>query len=324
MFEEFAKFQAAKAAAGAAAAPKPRPRASKKRKNPDPDTSGAENNTENDENDESEDDEKAVQKSRRSKKGGGGNHGGKAAVLSTDPKVVKARHTSQFRTHMKDWYAFVAFYKDKALAIDVDACDYHPTDEDLDEEGAMERPGKVGDNGTNTSELNRQFIVGALPRRKYNKNQIHPRVVLEFADPLYAAIDTSLPEFQAGASKKMSRGGGGGGRRSSSNKRRRTNDDDLRSGASGTEGWGDETEAGSGGDDEGSVFDDAEKRANLKNHGALPIMSLSIHVGGGPAAAAAKSPPSHAQPPHKNRFLQSCTSDPYEEATDNSPSESQP
>jgi hypothetical protein len=81
--------------------------------------------------------------------------------------------------------------------------------------------------------------------------------------------------------------------------RRRTNDDDILSGASGTEGWGgDETEAGSGGEEEGSVFDDAAKRANLKNQdGASPMMSLSIHVGGG--AAAAKSPPSRA--PHNNQ-----------------------
>jgi hypothetical protein len=238
----YAACQAANAAAAvspkppanAAPKPAPKPRAaapkpvSKKRTQLHPigddggTTSGAEN-----ENEEGSKGEKAVQ-SRRSK-----GPAREKPELSNDVKVKRGRLTNQLRKHMRKWYEFIRHYQRMADEIGCDVCNYDSTDADLELPGAMERPSRIDSESTNTQELTREFIIGALPNRKYNKDDLFPRVVLKFEDPLQDLIDTDEPELQAGASKKSCSGGGGGGRSSSGNKRRKTNEGD--GGGSGTE-----------------------------------------------------------------------------------------
>ncbi len=114
--------------------------------------------------------------------------------LSTDPKTVRGRLISQLRKHMTKWYAFIRYYQTMADEIGRNVCEYYPSDEDKKLAGAMDRPGRIGSDGTNTKELTREFIVLALPNRKYNKDNLHPRVVLQFLNPLLGDIDTDLPE----------------------------------------------------------------------------------------------------------------------------------
>ncbi len=70
---------------------------------------------------------------------------------------------------MKKWYDFIKHYQPMADIQGVDACDFHPTDEQLEMDGALPRPGKIGKESTNTKELTREFILKALPNRKYRK-----------------------------------------------------------------------------------------------------------------------------------------------------------
>jgi hypothetical protein len=85
---------------------------------------------------------------------------------------------------MRKWYDFIRHYQRMAKDIGCDVCEYYPTEADLKERGAMERPGTIGSESTNTQELTRDFIIRALPNRKYNKDHLFPRVVLKFEDTL--------------------------------------------------------------------------------------------------------------------------------------------
>ncbi len=56
--------------------------------------------------------------------------------------------------------------------------------------GAPPRPGRIGEEGTNTKDLTREFIAKALPNRKYNGDDLLPRVILRFVDDLHFEINT--------------------------------------------------------------------------------------------------------------------------------------
>jgi hypothetical protein len=207
------------ATAAAAAAPKPPPApksppAPNKRKQGTQSGSGGETSGgENEEESEGEE-ENAVQ--RKTRKGRAEPRREKAP-FSNDTRVIQSRHTNQLRKHMKNWYIFISYYQALIdFADGGDVCNYHPTDNaDLEMPGALARPGKIGSESTNTQELTSDFIVRALPN--CNQNNLSPRVVLRFEDPLQDLINTYAPELRVRESKKSSGGSDG-----CCNKRQRT------------------------------------------------------------------------------------------------------
>jgi hypothetical protein len=91
---------------------------------------------------------------------------------------------------MKKWYNFIVFFQELANIAGAEACDFHPTEEQCDIGDAPSRPGKIGDESTNTKELTRDFIAKSLPNRKYNGDHILPSVILRFVNDVDFEIDT--------------------------------------------------------------------------------------------------------------------------------------
>ncbi len=53
-----------------------------------------------------------------------------------------------------------------ANEVHIPVCDFFSTEEQTAFVGAPARPGKIGDQGTNTNELIHEFISNALPKFK--------------------------------------------------------------------------------------------------------------------------------------------------------------
>ncbi len=77
----------------------------------------------------------------------------KKALLSVSPRTVQGRHTTQMRNRLRKWCEFIRFSQEMANVVEIEACEFFPTEAQAALEGAQERPHKIGDPDTNTSEL---------------------------------------------------------------------------------------------------------------------------------------------------------------------------
>jgi hypothetical protein len=195
--------------------------------------------------------------------------------LSVSPKTVQGRHTTQLRNHLRRWCKFIDFFKGMAEDVDIDPCEFFPTEEQAAMNGAPARPGKIGAEGINTDALTRGFIVKALPKRKYIQDNLFPRIVLKFENGIDHEIDTNAPAMRAkqsqGQAKRQKTTGGFG--------------DGL---SSGVDTGASEAEAESDNDDE----------ANAAGAGAAGAMSILV------GAAPRHSPHSSWSQKKKNKAQQ--------------------
>ncbi len=81
-----------------------------------------------------------------------------------------------------------------ADANHIDACNFIPTEEQAALVGAPERPGKIGDPGTNI-ELCCQSVAEAQIRQGCSFPP-DPRIIFRFANELWHPIDAEDPEMQ--------------------------------------------------------------------------------------------------------------------------------
>ncbi len=89
-----------------------------------------------------------------------------------------------------------------ANADHIPTCDFVPNEAQEGMDGAPARPGRIGEEGTNTSELTHEFISNYLPNRKYVKDCLSPKVILKFADELQYEINTKDPTMRVRPSKR--------------------------------------------------------------------------------------------------------------------------
>ncbi len=88
------------------------------------------------------------------------------------------------------------------IAAEIDACKFFLTEEQAGMAGAPPRPGRICEDGTNTQNPTREFIVKALPNSKYVQDNLSLRIILKFLDQVQCEIDTNAPTMRARPSQR--------------------------------------------------------------------------------------------------------------------------